>query len=81
MNKKQVSQEATEEEQGQEVQTGKRPHMRARGSNQQGQEARIAQEAQQEEEHGVVESKWRKTGGVMIPAIALVDVGKRYFPL
>ena len=28
---------------------------------------------QQKEEHGVMESKWRKTGGVMIPAIALAD--------
>ena len=65
-----------------EITTGKRPPsargttttegQAARQQQEQGQEARIAQEAQQEEEHGDVESEWRKTGGVMIPAIALV---------
>ena len=44
---------------------------RARGSNKTDKKA----SSQREEEHGVMESKWRKTRGVMIPAIALVDCG------
>ena len=37
------------------------------------QDAPIVRGDQQQEEHGVIESKLRKTGGVMIPAIALAD--------